>query len=98
MCCVVHLRGYVGNLFRLPQHLIYENEMDKNAQKYRLNLDTGFDFRNGFAPRMTAVCYSQQIQEVYKYKQLSATADQRAFELSFRACCELIFMFFRDRD
>lgn len=98
LCCVVHSRSWLSNVFDLSTHIRYENDMnrDRNEHLYTI-IDSGklnFDFRGSKDVRYTANFYSNQIKDCYKGASTKATFEE--FEIAYKASCELVYLFFKE--
>lgn len=101
MCCVLHLTGWTN-----PKHIIvhkkYENEMDKKSPEFsfcitKLNLLNKFNFRETIDIRGTATSYSRAVFMSYTENSNNFPKVRfKEFGYAHNACCELIYLFFKE--
>lgn len=94
MCCVVHLLGWSVNPYNVAVHRTYENKMDTVVWQYCSKLRTDFNFREGIDVRGMAIDYSRRVRD--SYRGILTTVDLKELRLAHQACCELIYLFFKE--
>lgn len=102
MCCIVHLNGYVKNIFLFPYHIEYEKAMDQKCSEYAVQIrksefaGASCYFREVF-DISGAAAYSGKILGDYRNSKIDLKTPRfEQFKMTHQVCCELIYLFFKE--